>query len=359
VAQERLPIWIPDVHLNGVKVSQVLYPFVGSQVDHDGYDVLASRGQEVFERTTLEQARFAVLPFDGNVLVDSNLPAGPSALAAARKVVGRAAQRGLKTIIVANTDRVEPIPLPQKSIIVLRPSILRSKKRANEYALPAWHNELFSKHCNSELKIQPWRQIPSVGFCGHAARGRPPLTRRIKLLLQDCGVPIPHNDGIWLRSACMDYLARSGEVETNFIVRDHYFGASFQNDLEKQACRDEYIRNILDNDYSLCVRGFGNHSFRVYESLSLGRPVLLLDTDCVLPLEELINYEEVMVRVPDRELPNVAYRLKAFHDSLNEVSFERVQRRARDVWEESLSPLGYYRSLARILAKFQSSPPGT
>ncbi len=145
-------------------------------------------------------------------------------------------------------------------------------------------------------------------------------------------------------------LSRSAAVESSFIVRDRYFGGPSDNDDDRQRGREEYIRNILDNDYALCVRGWGNHSFRTYEALSLGRPILLLDTDCVLPLEDLINYNEVVVRVPERGLSQLADRLVDFHCSLNESGFVRIQQRAREIWERCLSPLGFYRSIAQILA---------
>lgn len=350
----RLRLWIPECEVSEVDACQLVYPFNGSTVGHDGYDSFAARGQEIFERTSIEDADFAVLPFDGNALIGKSSPSRKAALASAQIIVQRAGRQGLKTLVVANVDNTRPIPLPEADILVLRPSIIRSRKRPNEFALPVWHDDVFRQYCNSQLQIRPWRNRPSVGFCGLAGRGRPPLTRRFKSMLQRLGIGIPHNDGVWLRAASMASLNRSDRVRTSFIVRDGYFGAPADDDRCKQRSREEYIRNILDNDYALCVRGWGNHSFRTYEALSLGRPLLFLDTDCVLPLEELVNYEEVMLRVDQRDLRYLADRLADFHSTLNALQFEGIQQRARDLWEKHLSPLGFYRTFATtLLARYR------
>jgi hypothetical protein len=72
----------------------------------------------------------------------------------------------------------------------------------------------------------------------------------------------PHNDGIYLRKLAMSYLNASPRVGTCFIVRDAYFGG---NPAVKSQVREEYIHNILDSDYVLCVRGGGNFSFRFFD----------------------------------------------------------------------------------------------
>jgi len=326
-----------------------LFPFQDFPIDHDGYEEFATRGGTLFERTPLESADFAVLPFDGSTLLKPADPSHSRALLYARNTVSEARRHDLRMLIVANIDSTSPMPLPQESIVVLRPSLLASSKRSNEYALPAWHDDLFTRYSNSELRVRPWTERPSVGFCGLAGRGKPTVSRRIKILLQRLGVDIPHSDGIWLRAASMNRLARCERVETSFVVRDQYFGGPSTKDQDKQRARQEYVDNILDNDYSLCVRGWGNHSFRTYEALSLGRPLLFLDTDCVLPLEELIGYEEIAVRVPESDLMHMPERLLSFHHSLDESTFAKTQRRAREVWEDLLSPMGFYSNLSRIL----------
>jgi hypothetical protein len=330
-------------------LSQFLFPFQGSPIDHDGYHELVDQGRTIFERSSIRKAHFAALPFDGFVLLKSEHPTHAAALQFACRTVEQASEHGLKTLVVANIDSTLPLPLPQQSVVVLRPSLLASDARSNEYALPAWHDDLFARYCGSKLRIRAWRQRPSVGFCGLAGRGRPPLTRRVKIVLQKLGFPIPHNDGVWLRAAAMRHLDRSGVVSTAFIVRDGYFEGPRGTDEDREQIRQEYVNNILDNDYALCVRGWGNHSFRTYEALSLGRPLLFLDTDCILPLEELVDYDGIVVRVPERDLKSVAHRLLEFHGSLDESSFGEVQRSARSTWENFLSPLSYYRCMASIL----------
>ncbi len=124
-SSRRLSLWIPESDVSGVKASQLLYPFNGSPIEHDGYDLFAEHGQEIFQRTSIENADFAALPFDGNILVDTKKPSANVALTSARQIVDNAAQHRLKTIVIANTDSTRPVPLSQPDTLVLRPSILR------------------------------------------------------------------------------------------------------------------------------------------------------------------------------------------------------------------------------------------
>src|SRR5262245_47773859 len=131
-----------------------------------------------------------------------------------------------------------------------------------------------------------------------AARTDPTFKRRVKITagraLKKVGHYWPHNDGIYLRKLVMSHLNASRRVETSFIVRDAYFGG---NPAPQSRIRTEYIQNILESDYVLCVRGNGNFSFRFFETMSLGRTPVLIDTDCVLPLDFMHDYRDLCVIV--------------------------------------------------------------
>ena len=55
--------------------------------------------------------------------------------------------------------------------------------------------------------------------------------------------------------------------------------------------------NLRSATYALCIRGAGNFSARFYEALSFGRVPLFVDTRCVLPLEDDIDWRHHCVWV--------------------------------------------------------------
>ena len=88
--------------------------------------------------------------------------------------------------------------------------------------------------------------------------------------LKRLGYYWPHNDGIYLRKLAMSYLNASRRVTTSFIVRDTYFGG---NPTVTGRVREEYIHNILDSDYVLCVRGGGTSPSGSSRPCHLGGPL--------------------------------------------------------------------------------------
>jgi hypothetical protein len=141
----------------------------------------------------------------------------------------------------------------------------------------------------------------------------------------------------------MSHLNASRLVDTSFIVRDAYFGGI---PAPQSQVRTEYIQNILESDYVLCVRGNGNFSFRFFETMSLGRTPVLIDTDCVLPFEFVHDYRSLCVIVPESRVHQVAEQVAEFHARFDETSYREHQKRVRSFWAEWLSAEGFFRHLA-------------
>jgi Exostosin family len=331
----------------GVKHALPLIPFWGNNLDHDGYTRFASWARDNWRLTAPEDAQIAVLPFDGREVAEPTAMA--STIDLARRFVDLAASAGLRTLIVLNHDTVRPLPI-SGPLVVLRTSLDRHIRAPWEFALPAWHENIVDTHLNGRLPLREYQPKPVVSFCGIAARTDPPVKRRVKLAaisaLKKTGhYWPPPNDGIYLRRLAMSHLKASRRLGTNFIVRDHYFGGSTQDPTVKARVRAEYVRNILDSDYVLCVRGWGNFSFRFFEAMSLGRTPVLIDTDCVLPLEFLHNYKSLCVIVPEDKLHELDQRVSEFHACFDDRSYRLHQESVRSFWVECLSAEGFFRNL--------------
>ncbi len=245
-----------------------------------------------------------------------------------------------------NSDRIDPLPLPE-SAIILRTSLDRRTRRTNEFAFFATHEDIVQTHLGGSLRWRSCEEVPTVGFCGVASRTAPPPTRQAKLMLQSLlsrltGYHVPRNDGIFLRREAILGLEAAEAVETNFIIRDEYFGGGMSS---RERVRREYVDNILNSDYVLCVRGWGNFSFRFFEAMALGRTPLLIDTECVLPYDFLHDYRNLCVILPASRVRDAALYVREHHSHFDADSWLAHQQRVRRFWEEWLSPRGFFEHL--------------
>src|SRR5690606_19049993 len=90
-------------------------------------------------------------------------------------------------------------------------------------------------------------------------------------------------------------------------------------------------------DYVLCVRGAGNFSVRFYETLLMGRIPIFVNTDCLLPFEDKINWKKHVVWIEWKERSNIANIVADFHSKLTDKQFEDLQKSNRKLWKEELS----------------------
>lgn len=293
------------------------------------YSRYARVGAEFMQLVPPHEADIAVLPVHWEHVVGR-----PEAEAPARRFLDIASSAGLPRLVFFVSDATDPVQADASH--VFRTSLYRSRPHAGEYAMPALCEDVLVRHRSGAPVLRRKAGTPSVSFCGLAPRPPRPWRR---------GRPA----GEIRRVAC-DRLERSRHVETDFVLRDEFWGGAVRSgvaDLELMAqVRDEYVANMLGSDYVLCARGGGNYSYRLYEALSAGRIPLFIDTDCVLPFEDRIDWRELCVWVDEREVDDVAERLASFHDSLTPPEFEERQHECRRIWERYLSPEGFYRTLA-------------
>jgi hypothetical protein len=332
--------FLPD----GVEHAMPLFPFWGEPTGYDAYTRFASWARENWRLTALEDAQIAALPFDGGQIVGRKCET--STIDLAQRFVDLAASAGLWTLVVVNHETVVPLPV-SGPMVVLRTSLDRHIRAREEFALPAWHENIVDTHLGGRLPLREYLSRPVVSFCGHAARSDPPLKHRVKVAgmraLKKLGYYWPNNDGLYLRKLAMSQLDASRRVETNFIIRDAYFGGMPS---VKSRVRTEYINNILDSDYVLCVRGGGNYSFRFFEAMSLGRTPVLIDTECVLPFDFLHDYKTLCVIVAEDKVHQVGQRVAEFHACFDDQTYRVHQEQVRSFWTEWLSPEGFFGRLS-------------
>lgn len=253
-----------------------------------------------------------------------------------RRAMAECKRRGLPLVFSKDSD--DPTPVHLDYGVIYRESIEASRMTPSERALPALDNDLLCERPGSVV-IRQKRAIPSVGFCGFVGsalrRGMYTLTGRRQKVA-----------GLRLRHRALSRLARTPGIECRFVVRSSFWGGAVgrfhRNDDLRAQVRREYLDNLFGTDYTLCLRGAGNFSFRFYETLAVGRIPLFINTDCALPFPDRIDWRRHCVWVEERDIDRAGEILKAFHERTSPEEFAELQRANRRLWKEWLSPRGFY-----------------
>jgi hypothetical protein len=249
-----------------------------------------------------------------------------------------------------SNDDALPIQVERPNVTVFRTSLFRSLRMPHEQAMPALSDDLLAQN-GKALEARPWSPTPSVGFCGFVGS----LFKRLgfQLVMQR-----EKSSGLTLRERALSALEHSSSVQTNFVRRTSFWGGSmsrFHFDPEHQKkVRREFVDNLLGTDYTLCVRGKGNFSYRLYEVLSAGRIPVFVNSDCVLPFDGRVDWKRHVVHVEESELSQIGEKVLAFHRRLGAEGFRELQHENRRLWQEWLSPEGFFtRALDRSAASEQ------
>ncbi len=270
----------------------------------------------------------------------------PGTLAQAIRFVESVKRLG-KPVITENGGDYS-VPVPVGGVYLFQANCYKSRRRKLEYALPAFIRDPLKELGEREISIRPRQCTPLIGFCGQArdplwSKALKPLSiahRNLKFHFKLSNYE-PHDlyPPTFLRSKALSILERSTEVRTCFIKRTHYHGG---NSKSKQQLRQEFLDNIRNTDYTLCVRGTGNFSQRLYEVLAMGRIPIFVDTDSILPYEDAIDWRQSCVWVEPHELGQLPQKVAEFHSALDAQAFAELQGRCRKLWEERLSFSGFF-----------------
>ena len=231
-------------------------------------------------------------------------------------------------------------PFPHEEATVFRTSQYRSALRKNEIMMPAYADDLLAE----ELALRKKHEgKPIIGFCGWADYKN--LKNYVGTILKNSLIEAGHligwrNDarlkGITYRMKALKHLQKSTHIEPNFIIRSSYSGHASTIKTDAETARREYKENLLSSDYALVIKGDGNYSYRFYEALSLGRIPVLLDTECVLPLEDVIQYDEFILRIPYYDLYRIDEIVAQHYASISPQEFSVMQQKARHAFETYL-----------------------
>jgi len=269
------------------------------------------------------------------------------------RIIEEAKQYQKPLLIDASGDKFGKVVVPNAR--VLRINQYRFDLPVYEITTPVICEDLLETYCDNVLTIRDKSSVSVVGFTGWASM---PLTQRIRTVLKELPVRfkalfvtqyIVYKKGVFWREKAIKIFKRSSDIKTNFIIRSSYSGHAITLKGNRQKNRKEFVQNILESDYTLIVKGDANAATRFYETLSLGRIPVVIDTAMVFPLEDRLIYKDFCVFIDYRDLKNAPRILADFHKALSPEQFKKMQKHARDAFENYLRYDAFSRHLAGIL----------
>lgn len=236
--------------------------------------------------------------------------------------------------------------LPQ-DIVTFRMGGFKSNLNKNTFILPSFLNDPIADFFENNWKASPKSTMPTVGFVGHASGTiskylkeyliylRHSMRRKFGYEFSDKQSFFP--SGI-KRYKILKKLEKNKKIATDFIFRKKYrAGATTQK--QREVSTFEFFENINRNLYTFCLRGSGNFSVRFYETLLMGRIPVLVNTDCRLPLEEIIDWKNHCVFATTDKIESA---LLDFHHSKSETDLAAIQEANRKLALEQLNRICYF-----------------
>lgn len=253
-------------------------------------------GNDIVEYSEISDCDYVVLPYKWDKNNSKNI-----------EIIQEAKHNNKKVLIFHIDDSDEIIDV--ENSVVFRTSFYNSTKKNYERAMPCFKEDFFDG-------IYLYNPKLSIGFCGQIIT---PVRQNIINVLKD------------------------SNIETDFIIRSvGWPGIEFGK--TKEQVVEDFYQNMKNNLFNLCLRGGGNFSYRLYETLMMGRIPIIFDTDIVLPFEDIIDWSNHAVIVKD--LNSLVNEIEKFYCEKNVL---QVQKDNRNFWVEFLSPLGFVKNIKLLL----------
>lgn len=250
--------------------------------------------KNLLEYASLESCDFAVLPYKYENTTQT------------QDLVKEANDAGKKILVLYNDDDDSPIDISPEQGYIFRTSINSKKRKVNEFAFPAFTGDFYEQ---SKIITDQQEQL-TVGFCGQAI------------------IPV--------RRKAIQKMRKQQILKTDFILRHGFWAPG----ITKEQARSEFIDNLRNNLFNLCMRGAGNFSYRLYETMMMGRIPIIIDSNQVFPFEDKIDYEGCAIVIEESEIDYLEGYIDAWL-SINGNSLTELQTHNRQLWEKYLSPLGW------------------
>jgi len=233
-------------------------------------------------------------------------------------------------------------------------------------------------YCLSVRRHQVYRRFPEKCFVYHdddaavaVLRGIYPSIRKRDYLVDRCRsagyiARVHENDAIrydpaprtrrWLYS----FLGEANSaVRSSLLTGAHPDGLIRDTtgvrlwQMEPGPARDSfttaYVEAILDSQFVLCPAGYGPSTFRLFETMEMGRAPVILSDEWVPPPGP--RWDEFSVRVPECCVGEIAAILSNYSDR-----YDVMGQLARRAWEQWFAKPVCFHRLVELCADIRATP---
>jgi glycosyltransferase involved in cell wall biosynthesis len=126
----------------------------------------------------------------------------------------------------------------------------------------------------------------------------------------------PLQIGHRVRSKMINVLKDKSE----YFIKTKFWGNNIS-----QGNLSEFFDITSRSKFTLCPRGYGTTSFRLYEAMQLGSvPVYIYTNKPHIPFKEYIDWESICVLIEESDISNIDYILKSISDFTYNQMLENI-----------------------------------
>lgn len=272
--------------------SETFWAFDSNTALKEEYKLFFENKNNILKKTSLEECEYIFLPYkwDGEI-----------------QKINHYANKKQKIISFFNDDYEGVVDIPKENFILFRTSTNKIDIKQNEKIMPAFCEFIPFKEPNNvhvEKKI--------ISFCG----------------------------AVWAnRKRTIEEVQNNRLLNTSFIFRQGFQAPEIS---DKKIARKEFIENIQNSLFVLCMRGAGNFSYRLYETLSCGRIPIIINSNLKLPLETFINWKDFSIIIEEEEVRFLDFIIDEFLENKNILELCKDNQR---MWDEYFSPHGFIKNI--------------
>jgi hypothetical protein len=175
------------------------------------------------------------------------------------------------SLLVANTDDISPTCNLQNTIQFR--TFLHPKENSYRKIIVPYPS------IPKKLIIREWEPIPTISFIGYV----PKLTLGSLIGRNRSFLFSPIKSSVYLnRKISSKKLENLNQIFEVICIKRKSF-TLLPTNVNLLSYMNEFENNLLNSDYVLCPRGFGNTSIRFYETLSTGATPILINTESEYP----------------------------------------------------------------------------
>lgn len=128
--------------------------------------------------------------------------------------------------------------------------------------------------------------------------------------------------------------------------KDFYFTQKRPWDrIVTQTQFQEFINITQRSNFTLCPRGYGLQSFRIYEALQLNSIPVFVYNKPFFPFADKIDWDDFCIRVHENDIPQLKFRLK----SITEEKIDLMLKKGREIYEQYFTMEGMSKSILTAL----------